>query len=298
MDVRHLHYFIEVANWKSFTKAAQHLYVTQPTISKMVKNLEEELGVALLERTGKQIQLTDAGKVILEQAKAITSAFQNMTSALDDLRNLKTGHVRIGLPPMIGARFFPQVIGGFREKYPGVTLQLVEDGAKKIEQDVAGGLLDIGVVLLPFKKEVFHSFPFVKEEIRLVVPTTHSLSERTEVSLAELAHEPFILFREDFALHERIIKACLSEGFHPQIVAESSQWDFISEMVASRLGIALLPEAITAGLDRERVKVIRLVKPTIPWHLAVVWRKDFYLPFAAREWLHYTRQVMKELGEN
>ncbi|GGH78371.1 DNA-binding transcriptional LysR family regulator [Pullulanibacillus pueri] len=295
MDIRHLQYFIEVAHWKNFTKAANHLYVTQPTISKMVKNLEEELGVELFDRSGKQVELTDAGSLILKQAQSIFHSFQNMTHALDDLRNLKTGHIRIGLPPMIGSRFFPKVIGGFREHYPDVMLQLVEHGAKKIEEEVGNGTLDIGVVLLPTEKDIFHSFSFVKENVMLVVHPEHVLSERHEVYLVELKEEAFILFREDFALHDRIIKACLSVGFSPRIVSESSQWDLISEMVAADLGVALLPETICKSLEASKVKVIRLSQPAIPWHLAVVWRKDHYLPFAAREWLRFTRTMMREI---
>lgn len=294
MDIRYLHYFIEVARYGSFTKAANQLFVTQPTISKMIKNLEEEFGVELFDRTGKQVQLTDAGRIILEHAHTIFNSYKNMTHAIDDLRNLKTGQVRIGLPPMIGSRFFPKIIGGFRDHYPGITLQLVEHGAKKVEEEVGKGLLDIGVVLLPTNRELFHTFSFVKEEVRLVVSSSHQLSGKRQVELSMLKEEAFILFREDFALHDRIIEACLSVGFQPRIASESSQWDLISEMVAANLGIALLPETICAGLDQSKVSIIRLIEPTILWHLAIIWKKNAYLPYAAREWIHYTKSILEE----
>ncbi|WEG14759.1 LysR family transcriptional regulator [Pullulanibacillus sp. KACC 23026] len=295
MDIRHLIYFLEVAHRESFTKAANHLFVTQPTISKMVKNLEDEFGVELFDRTGKRVQLTDAGHIILKHAEKIIHSFQNMTHALDDLRDLKTGSVRIGLPPMIGSRFFPKIIGGFREQFPGITIQLVENGAKKVEEEVGRGLLDIGVILLPTDEELFNTYSFVKEELRLIVHPSHPLSGRKVVKLSELKEDPFILFREDFALHDRIINACLSVGFQPVIASESSQWDLISEMVAANLGIALLPETICAGLDPLRVKSMRLIDPIILWQLAIVWRKDHYLPFAAREWIRYNKTILKEV---
>ncbi len=291
--MRHLQYFLEVAHWKSFTKAAQALYITQPTISKMIKNLEEELGVILFDRIGKRIELTDAGAVLLTQAQHIVKSFDDMTSHLDELMKVKRGRIRIGLPPMVGSNFFPRVIGKFREEYPGITLQLFEDGSKKVESEVGAGELDIGVILLPTNDELFESFSFVKQRLMLVVHPSHPLAESKEASLIDLKDDSFLLFHEDFALHDRIIEECERLGFIPDVVYKSSQWDFISEMVAANLGIALLPEAICRELDSKRLRTIPLTNPMIPWHLAMIWRKDSYLSFAAREWIAFTQNMLQ-----
>lgn len=288
MDVRHLTYFIEVARHRSFTKAARVLHITQPSISKMIKILEEELGVTLFYRSAKQIELTDAGKAVLRQAQQIVASFQNLTHELADVINLKRGNIIIGLPPMVGASFFPQVIGEFNQAYPQITMNLIEVGSKKVEQGVEDGSLDIGVVALPVKESTFEMFSFVKEPLMLIVPPDHPLAARDEVALAELRQEPFILFCEDFTLHDRIIDRCVQNGFHPHIICESSQWDFIAEMVAAKLGIALLPQTICQDLDPNYVRTIRLSDPMIPWHLGIIWKKDKYLSFAAREWLKFT----------
>ncbi|AKQ75330.1 LysR family transcriptional regulator [Bacillus licheniformis] len=292
MDIRHLTYFLEVARLKSFTKAAQSLYISQPTISKMIKNLEEELGIELFYRRGRQIELTDAGQSMYVQAQEITKSFQNLTSELNDLMDVKKGHVRIGLPPMIGSGFFPKVIGDFRDKYPNVTFQLVEHGSVKVQEGVEDGSLDIGVVVLPAKEEIFHSFTIVKEDLMLIVHPSHRFADAEEIELRQLSEEPFIFFREDFVLHERIITACLKAGFQPNVIYETSQWDFISEMVSANLGIGLLPERICRDLDPERVRIIPLVRPAIPWHVAVIWRKDRYLSFAARAWIDHTKSYI------
>ncbi|KIL40271.1 LysR family transcriptional regulator [Gordoniibacillus kamchatkensis] len=292
MDMRHLQYFLEAARWKSFTKAAQALYITQPTISKMIKNLEEELGVALFDRIGKRIELTDAGSVLLTQAQHMVKSFEEMTSHLDELTKVKRGRIRIGLPPMVGASFFPKVIGQFREQYPGIMLQLFEDGSKKVEADVGAGELDIGVVLLPTNEEQFASFPFVKQRLMLVVHPSHRLAGSREASLLDLKDDAFLLFHENFALHDRIIAECARLGFEPNVVYKSSQWDFISEMAAANLGVAFLPEAICRELDEDRVRIVPLTNPAIPWHLAMIWRKDGYLSFAAREWIAFARQAL------
>jgi DNA-binding transcriptional LysR family regulator len=292
MDIRHMQYVLEVDRWGSFTKAAQALHITQPTISKMIKNLEDELGVELFVRYGKRVELTDAGQVIVQHAQHIVKSFENMGSELNDLTHLSKGLIRMGLPPMAGAKFFPTVMSRFRERYPGVVIHMVEDGSKPIEAEVGVGSLDMGVVLLPVNPAVFDSFSFVDENLKLVVHPSHPLADREKAALVELAHDSFILFREDFALHDRIIEECKRAGFEPRVLYESSQWDFISEMVAANLGIAMLPETVCANLDPSRVRAIDLVDPVIPWKLAMIWRKTGYLSFAAREWIRFTKQIL------
>ncbi|MCM2536183.1 LysR family transcriptional regulator [Neobacillus pocheonensis] len=289
MDIKHLQYFIEVANFNSFSRAADHLFITQPTISKMIKNLEEEVGVALFDRSRKQLTLTDAGRIILEQAKLIDKAFNNLETELDNLFGLKKGHIRIGLPPIFDAHFFLKIMGSFHEKYPGITFQLIEDGSKKIEDDVSNNLLDVGVVVLPTKEDNFEYFSFLEEDFKLILHPLHPLAKRNEVSLAELKNESFILFNKDFVSNDRIIFSCNSVGFNPHIISESSQWSFIQEMVASKLGVSLLPESICRHLN-EHVVPVKIVNPSIHWNLAIIWGKNQYLSYAAKEWLQFTKE--------
>ncbi|GIP51464.1 MULTISPECIES: cidABC operon transcriptional activator CidR [Paenibacillus] len=298
MDIRQMQYLIEVARLKSFTKAASALFVTQPTISKTIKGMEEELGVVLFDRVGKRVELTDAGQLIVTQAQQIVTSFQNLTAELDDLRNLKRGHIRIGLPPMVGSSFFPRVIGQFHQRYPEITIQLFEDGAKKVESDVADGLLEVGVAVLPTVQEGLCSFPFVEEKLNLVVHPSHPLADREQVELAELAGDGFVLFRQDFTLHDRIIAECAKAGFQPHVIYESSQWDLISEMVGVGLGITLLPETICREIGKERVRILSLVNPVIPWKLGIIWREDRYLSFATREWIRFAQEVLTSPGDN
>lgn len=293
MDIRHLNYFLEVARQKSFTKAAQALYITQPSISKTVKNLEEELGVTLLDRYGKKVELTDAGEVFARQAQEIVNSFHNLSSELDDLMHLKKGHIRIGLPPMIGASFFPRVIGEFYKQYPNITIQLFEDGGKKVEKDVVSGALDIGVTVLPADDSLLDGYVFVTESLKVVLHPTHPLAGEEEIRLSALREDAFILFREDFTLHDRIIGACQKAGYQPRIIYESAQWDLISNMVAAGLGVALMPETICRELDVEEVCILPLHE-RIPWELGMVWRKDRYQSFAVREWIAFTEPMLKQ----
>lgn len=294
MEIRHLEYFMEVARYCSFTKAAQTLYISQPAISKAIKSIEDELGIVLFDRSGKRVVLTDAGKILYQQAQSIVKSFRSLSSEINDLMNLEKGIIRIGLPPMIGANFFPKVIVEFHEKYPNITIQLVEVGAKRVETEVGNGNLDMGVAVLPTDEDAFHTFQIVKDSLRLIVHPSHPLAEREAVSLSELAAEDFVFFHEDFTLHDRILEECLKLGFEPNILSKSSQWDFIVEMVAFNLGVALMPETICRELTC--VKVIPLVEPKIPWHLGIIWRKDGYISFAAREWIRMLELYWEEEG--
>lgn len=296
MDIRHLEYFLTVAQLKSFTRAAEALHITQPSISKMIKCLEDEVGVLLLHRSSKEVELTDAGRAVYGQAQQILSSFRNLDSELSDVINLEKGNLRIGIPPIIGASFFPRIIGGFRETYPGVAIELVEAGSKTIERGIEDGMLDIGIVCtLPAKTSCFEFLPFVRDPLMVITHPEHHLAGRRSVELKDLQDEAFVLYREDFSLHDRIIDKCLQHGFKPKIILESSQRDFMAEMVAAKLGIALFPQKICQELDAARIKAIPFSSPDLFLHLAIIWKKERYQSFASRRWIAYAENYLKDM---
>ncbi|MGE5702603.1 MAG: LysR family transcriptional regulator [Clostridia bacterium] len=296
MEIRHLQCIAEIVRHNSFTKAAEALHLTQPTISKMIKNLENELNIEVFAREGKHVKLTDAGQAILAYAGPILQMFDSLMTELNDLTYLHKGSIRLGLPPMAGSSLFPHVIKKFQERYPGIAIEMVEDGAKKIEESIANGSLDVGAVLWPIDQSVFDMVPLVDDRLRLVMHPAHRLAQREQVELAELAHERFILFRSDFALHDRIINECRAVGFEPDIVYKSSQWDLIREMVGADLGIAMLPDTICRSLDPQKAKAVPLINPVIPWRIVLAWRREGYLSLAAREWISFIKTIFEEGG--
>lgn len=291
MELKHLQYFMEVTRSGSFTHAAEKLYITQPAISRIIKSLEDELGVPLFIRSRKKLVLTDAGSVLYEHAQVFDKQFQLMKTELDNLLTLKKGHIRIGLPSIINTFFFSQLIASFHREYPEITFQLMEDGSKRIEEKVMDDMLDFGVVVLPDKHDAFDYFSFVQDELKIVVPTAHHLIHKKSVSLAELKKEDFIMFNQDFAMRERIITACNEAGFSPSIISETSQLDFIQEMVASNLGITLLPANNCEQLTAD-VKAISLSNPTIDWDLAIIWKRDENISEVAKEFIRFAREKL------
>ncbi|MED4599799.1 LysR family transcriptional regulator [Paenibacillus validus] len=294
MELRHLQYIAEIVRCNNFTRAAENLNVTQPTISKMIQNLEKELNADIFVRSGRQIQLTDVGEAILQHSGPILQMFESLKTEINDLTFLNKGSIRIGLPPMAGSSFFPDVIKKFQDRYPGITMKMVEDGASKIERSIEEGLLDVGILLWPVDQAVFDSFPIVRDQLKVVMHPAHRLADRERIELAELELERFIFFNSHFAMHDRIKNACRSAGFVPRIVSESSQWDLIREMVRADLGIAFLPGTICRLLDPNKVKAISLVSPEIPWQPVMAWRREGYQSLAAREWIAFTKQIFAE----
>ncbi|KGP71175.1 LysR family transcriptional regulator [Pontibacillus yanchengensis] len=289
MDIRHLQYFLEVAQQQSFTKAAQQLNVSQPALSKMIRNLEEDLEVTLLDRSNKQIQLTDAGQAVLEQAQRVLGMMEDLTTSLYDTIHLQKGAISFGLPPLIGTLFFPGIIANFRKTYPGISIQITEYGAKKMEQSLIEGQVELAIAVAPVDQSIFESIPFTEEKMKVVMPNHHTLANLGQIELKELSKEKFILFQEDFAMHDLIRNHCLEQGFIPHIELESSQWDFIVEMVRANMGIAILPESICAKIHTNDVKAIPLSNPSIPWKLELIIKKDRYLSFATREFIQFVK---------
>ncbi|PKR86366.1 LysR family transcriptional regulator [Heyndrickxia camelliae] len=286
MDLREIKLFIEVADHMSFTKAAEHSYVSQPSLSKIVKKLEEELQVELFDRSTRHLRLTDAGKIVYQQGRKALAPLNELHILLDELRNLEIGEIKIGIPPLIGTLFFPEIARKFHADYPKVKLHLVELGAKRIATIVEDSQIDLGIIVLPADEEKFNVYPFITDEFVLFIYEEHPLANRNSVILNELKDEKFILFSEDFTLHDYVIKACNEAGFEPIVSYESSQWDLIVELVSSKMGITLLPKSIFYMQNHANVKMIPIKEPTLLWKLGIITKKDAYLSFSLKQLLN------------
>jgi DNA-binding transcriptional LysR family regulator len=291
MELRNMEVLLEVVRQRGFTRAGAVLHLSQSAVSKAVRALEDEVGARLLVRTGRRVELTEAGRVVCARAEAVIGAVRALEEEVADVTALRRGRVRVGLPPMVGAAFFPAVLRAFRERYPGISLELREQGAREIEQAVSERALDVGVTLLPTDAERFEAFPFVRDELAAVVHPSHPLARARQVRLGELQTTPLVLYTRDFVLHARILEACRAQGFAPRIASESGQWDFLAAMVAVNMGAALLPRTVCRGLDRA-VRTVRLVDPTIGWNLALIRRRGEHASEAARAFTDVTREVL------
>lgn len=297
MELRQLKYFLEAAKLRNITKAAESLHISQPALSKMIKSLEDELGVPLFIRSNKTSELTDAGEVIVDYAQKIMGMVDEMTITLNDLTHLTRGEITIGLPPIIGSLFFPQVMAKFHRRFPNVHINITEYGGARVAKSVEEGEFEIGVAVQPIDNKEFDVYPIVEEEMKLLVPSSHPLADRKIVQLSELKNEDFIFYSEEFALHQIMRKEFIKQGFEPRILFKSSQWDFMSEMVAADLGVTALPESICDRVFNKEIKIIQL-EPSILWKLAVITKKGRYLSYASRTFIDFVLNERQFFNHN
>jgi DNA-binding transcriptional LysR family regulator len=292
MELRALRYFVEVVRQQSFTAAAEAMFVTQPTISKMVKALEDEIGSPLLLRDGRQMVLTDAGRIVHQRGLDVLAAYAQLEAELKDLDTLGRGELTIGIPPMGGSLFTP-TIAAFRQRYPQIELKLFEQGSKAIEAALIGGELELGGVLRPVDAEQIDVLPMARQLLWLVARNGSRWDGVSHVPLADLANEPFVFYGESLALNDIVLRACRAAGFAPTIVSRSEHWDFMVALVLAGVGIALLPAPYCRRLDAAEFTCRPVVEPEIPWEIAIGWRRNGYLSHAARAWLGVARETLR-----
>lgn len=290
MEIRSLRAFVEVVRQGGFTSAAKIVFATQPTVSKAVRQLEDELGLRLLDRTKTGVQLTEAGHIVFKRALNILDERKTLVSELDDLRGLKRGLLRLGIPPFGGSTLFVPIFTAFRAQFPHVDTQLAEYGSRKLCELVLAGDLDFGASLLPVSDE-FETHLLLDEPLMALLPVSHPQAGAPTISLSELTGDRFVLYEQGFALNDVILGACQRHDFVPAELTRSGQLDFIVELVASKLGVAFLPRSLATKRLNPGVHQAVLDEPGTNWAMAMVWRRDSYVSHAGQAWLDLTRKI-------
>ncbi|BCA30699.1 LysR family transcriptional regulator [Metapseudomonas otitidis] len=289
MEFHQLRSFVEVVRQGGFTQAAKTLHATQSTISKQVAQLEQRLGVLLLERNGPNLRLTDAGTLVLRRADELLRLRQDLYSELDDLSQLARGELRLGLPLLGGEVMFAELFAAYRQRYPNIVVRLFEGGSKLMEEALLRGELDIGGSLTPNDPALAFQ-PFCNEPLDVLLPEAHELAGCDGIALAQLKDAPFLLYQQSFTLNDRLLLACRQAGFTPREVGRSGQADFLAALVAAGQGVVLLPRIVARTLERPGLRRVPLVEPDLRWDIAFVWRQGAYLSRAAQAWLDLLKE--------
>ncbi len=287
MEIQQLRYFVEVAHNESFTRAATQLFVTQPMLTRSIKLLEDELNVKLIERTSKSFRLTDAGRILYEQAQGFLLRYEDLYQTIEDVRSAKVGEVRLSIPGVLLDVYFPPLLARFHHRFPGINISVVEEGSKPTAASVGSGRADLGLVMLPVDSPArLESRVLISSVCQLVVSRHHPFAQMPSVQIKDLREEPILTFSDTATLHDTFIRMCGEEGFVPRIVYKSLMTRFSLKMVGIRQCIAVLPLPIVQpDLCQELVTVP--LEPVIPWDIAIIRRREGYRSFAATQFFDH-----------
>ncbi len=292
MDVRALRYFVETVRHASFTQAAKTLFVTQSTVSKMIRQLEEEAGTPLLIRDGHTARPTDTGRVMYQRGLQVLETMRQLSEEMRQTAELGRGALEVGIPPMINLLFTP-VVKRFRELHPGIHLTLREGTGQAVEGLVASGELEVGATILPvapdggLAAQAFGSYP-----IWVIGPPDAPWAGKTSLPLSALREARLLIPTDDFAITRRLRQAFADAGLQPSIAAQSAHWDFLVAMASAGLGVALLPEPLMQRMKTRGLSTAKLAKSGIQWEVGHIWLQTGYLSFAARAWLQVCDAVL------
>lgn len=283
MKLEHLRSFEAVARLGHFTRAAEELFLAQPSLSRQVAALEAELGATLFRRAPAGISLTAAGEVLLPIARRMLGDAAAAREQLDDLAGLRRGRVRLGATPTLCVSLVADVLAAFREAHPGVELHITEGGSRALVEALDQGSLDLALTVTRGSHDAppaTELIPLLTEELVVVaVAGADAASGSDALTLAQLARLPLVAFNRSYDLRIATDAAFAAAGLTPTIAVEGSEMDAVLRFVERGLGVAVVPAMV--GIDRPALRSIRLVRPQLTRTVNLARRTDVGLSAAA-----------------
>jgi DNA-binding transcriptional LysR family regulator len=287
VELRHLRYFVAVAEMENVSRAAmQRLHVSQPSLSRQIRDLEDEIGVQLLERTAKSVRLTDAGRAFLDEARTILKQANEAVEKARAVAGKGETELHIGDWPLATGRIMPALLRAYQKAMPNVKVK-VHDWA--VEKNIAGvrdGRLQLAIILPPLKANALDELrfePLFTGRVCLAVSCDHPFALRRSVSLADAAREPFIgLTREEYPRYLEYLNAIFVRvNDKPRLVEEQDGWSGVFSSVSAGVGVALTSDAFSYAFD-DRIKLVRLTPEPKRVTIGVITRKGKLSPAAEK----------------
>ncbi|NOH80045.1 LysR family transcriptional regulator [Vibrio sp. RE86] len=287
MESKHLRHFVAVAEHEHFTKAAKALHIAQPALSISIKKLEQSIGVELFRREDRQVMLTDEGKVLYEHAKRVLQQLEDAQLAINELKGLEKGEVRLGAPSMMGSYFFPEVLMAFKSRYPHLKLTLVDAGTRSIRQMLLDGDLDIGVINHENVPEDLETDHLLQSEMVAVVSPEHPFASRSSIGFSEFFDNELVMFKAGYFHRDFIENQARLCDKEMLFSFETNLLPMILSIVKHEFAITALLELVT---EYEKEVVGVPFEPRVKLDLALAWRKDGYLSIADKTFIDFVKQ--------
>lgn len=290
MDIRKLRYFLAVVEEGQITKAAKRLHMAQPPLSQQLKQLETELGVRLIERSGsRKIKLTAAGQALRIRAEQMMTLSEKTVKELKDIDAGAQGILPIAITASWDATFLPKKINSFHEQYPGVNFQIWEGDTNKVEEMLHNGIAEIGIMRIPANLETYETVALPDEPIVAAFNSQEAfVIKANSVRLVELADKPLIICHK----HDALLNYYQEIGLEPKIICRHTDVRSMLAWAVAGLGIAIVPKSAINFIPGNKLSFKEIIEPalrTMP--AAVVWLRNRYLSAAARNFINIVSQV-------
>ena len=285
MELRHLRYFIGVAEEENVSRAALKLHVSQPALSRQIRDLEDELGFLLLERSAKSVRLTEAGRAFLTEARAVLQRAEEAVKTARAIATGGSGEIHVGYAPSLTARILPQTLRAFQAELPNVRVRLHDFSTEEMLAGLREGKLQVAFVvrLTPALLRGLRFEELARDSICLAVAPKHRLAMRRTVTLAEVAREPLITYsRKDYPdAHENLTAMFAASRLKPRIVEEHDSVSSLIAAVEVGTGVAIAPQSLTCTAG-PRLKLIPFSPAPAPLVVGAAWAKNGLTAIAER----------------
>lgn len=274
MEFRLLEYFLAVCEELHFTRAAEKLGISQPTLSQQIRLLEERIDTPLFRRVGKRNYLTEAGKTLREHTLNIFHELEQAQSEINELKGMQRGKLTIGCS---GNHLLTQTLISFHQKLPGISMSILELATEETRNGLLTNKLDLGVVFLPLDDEQLVSMELYREELSLAVSGRHPLAAKVGVKLEQLLDVPLILFPEKFLVRQMVDSYSKEAGVNLQPIFELSTMDSMLQLVRLGVGASILPKSYLQQISDDSIRTVPIVDPIPHKKVGIVYRKQTYL---------------------
>ncbi|SLJ84016.1 transcriptional regulator CynR [Psychrobacter sp. DAB_AL43B] len=288
MILRHIKYFLAVAEYQSFTRAAASLYVSQPALSQQIKQLEESLETTLFDRSGRHVKLTHAGEVYARYAHKALQDLEEGRRALHDVQNLSRGALRIAITPTFTTYLIGPLIKTFHNLHPNITLSVQEMSQEQMEKQLLDAEFDVGIAFAEVQSADITTQTLLVETLALVVNKDHPLAKYQAIDLQTLSEQSLVLLSHEFVTRGQIEHYCRQHGIKPQVLMEANSLSAVLEIVHHTQLTTLLPSNIVS--NRDELIAIALAPSLLQRTAVLLQRKGAYQNAATKAFIHLAHQ--------
>jgi len=299
MNLRDLKYLVALADHRHFGKAADASFVSQPTLSTQIRKLEDELGVALVERAPRKVMLTPVGREIVERARRIVAEVEQLGEVARRSRDPEAGTVRLGIFPTLGPYLLPHVVPRIRKRFPQLELLLVEEKSDVLLQRLREGTLDAALLALPLHDDQLHAEFLFEEPFLLAVPESHPLANHGPLALDDLSSQTLLLLEDGHCLRDQALDVCRTAGAGENGGFRATSLETLRQMVAANVGVTLLPSLAVKPpvAQSDAIRLLPFRDPQPSRRIAMAWRRssamgDFLMQLAS-EFKHLPRELLE-----